>query len=218
MRTPSENNGNKENDHAGERPTAGDDPRSSTAIRKILKVLCNPQLAVALLNAQLKIRAKARLPLSVRLYGRIYFRAGGDVEFGDGVSLVGTLVPIEIVSHEGSHISIGEHTFINYGASITAYREVRIGRHCLLGHHLRIIDRNEYGLEQREIAPPAAPVLIEDHVWIGAHVIILPGARIGRNSAIGAGSVVTKDVPPNCLVVGNPARVLRQTIATDSPP
>jgi acetyltransferase-like isoleucine patch superfamily enzyme len=218
MRTPSENNGNKENDHAGERPTAGDDPRSSTAIRKIFKVLCNPQLAVALLNAQLKIRAKARLPLSVRLYGRIYFRAGGDVEFGDGVSLVGTVVPIEIVSHEGSHISIGEHTFINYGASITAYREVRIGRHCLLGHHLRIIDRNEYGLEQREIAPPAAPVLIEDHVWIGAHVIILPGVRIGRNSAIGAGSVVTKDVPPNCLVVGNPARVLRQTIATDSPP
>ena len=218
MRTPSENNGNKENDHAGERPTAGDDPRSSTAIRKILKVLCNPQLAVALLNAQLKIRAKARLPLSVRLYGRIYFRAGGDVEFGDGVSLVGTLVPIEIVSHEGSHISIGEHTFINYGASITAYREVRIGCHCLLGHHLCIIDRNEYGIEQREIAPPAAPVLIEDHVWIGAHVIILPGVRIGRNSAIGAGSVVTKDVPPNCLVVGNPARVLRQTIATDSPP
>ena len=209
MRTPSDN-GNKENDHAGERPTAGDDPRSSTAIRKILKVLCNPQLAVALLNAQLRIRAKARLPLSVRLYGRIYFRAGGDVEFGDGVSLVGTLVPIEIVSHEGSHISIGEHTFINYGASITAYREVRIGRHCLLGHHLRIIDRNEYGLEQREIAPPAAPVLIEDHVWIGAHVIILPGVRIGRNSAIGAGSVVTRDIPANCLAVGNPARVLRQ--------
>ena len=180
------------------------------AIRKILKVLCNPQLAVALLNAQLKIRAKARLPLSVRLYGRIYFRAGGDVEVGDGVSLVGTLVPIEIVSHEGSHISIGEHTFINYGASITAYREVRIGRHCLLGHHLRIIDRNEYGIEQREIAPPAAPVLIEDHVWIGAHVIILPGVRIGRNSAIGAGSVVTRDIPANCLAVGNPARVLRQ--------
>jgi acetyltransferase-like isoleucine patch superfamily enzyme len=88
----------------------------------------------------------------------------------------------------------------------------------LLGHHLRIIDRNEYGLEQREIAPPAAPVLIEDHVWIGAHVIILPGVRIGHNSAIGAGSVVTKDVPANCLAVGNPARVLRQMIATGSPP
>jgi maltose O-acetyltransferase len=218
MRTPPENNGNKENDRVGERPTAGDYPGSSTAIRKIFKVLCNPQLAIALLNAQLQIRAKARLPWSVRLYGRIYFRAGGDVEFGDGVTLVGTVVPIEIVSHEDSHISIGEHTFINYGASITAYREVRIGRHCLLGHHLRIIDRNEYGLEQREIAPTAAPILIEDHVWIGAHVIILPGVRIGRNSAIGAGSVVTKDVPANCLAVGNPARVLRQMTATGAPP
>jgi acetyltransferase-like isoleucine patch superfamily enzyme len=47
-------------------------------------------------------------------------------------------------------------------------------------------------------------------VWIGAHVIILPGVRIGHNSAIGAGSVVTKDVPANCLAVGNPARVLRR--------
>src|SRR6478735_3145659 len=111
MRTRSENNGNQENGRAGERPTARTEPRS-TAIRKIFKVLCNPQLAVALLNAQLQIRFKAaaRLPWSIRLYGRIYFRANGDVEFGDGVSLVGTVVPIEIVSHEGSHISIGEHT------------------------------------------------------------------------------------------------------------
>src|SRR4051812_12204397 len=143
MRTPSENNGNKENDYAGERPTAGDDPGSSTAIRKIFKVLCNPQLAVALLNAQLQIRAKAaaRLPWSVRLHGRIYFRAGGDVEFGDGVSLVGTVVPIEIVSHEGWDIPICGHAVINYGASFTAYREFRIGRARLLGHHRRLVER-----------------------------------------------------------------------------
>jgi maltose O-acetyltransferase len=205
----SENSGCTENDLGGERLAAGDDPSSSTAARKIFKVLGNPRLAVALLNAQLKLRTKARVPWSVRLYGRIYFRAGGDVELGCGVSLVGTVVPIEIVSHKGSHISIGDHTFINYGASLTAYREVRIGRHCLLGHHLRIMDKNEHGLEQRDITPPAAPVLIEDHVWIGARVIILPGVRIGRRSAIGAGSVVTKDVPANCIAAGNPARVLR---------
>jgi maltose O-acetyltransferase len=119
-------------------------------------------------------------------------------------------VPIEIVSHEGSHIAIGDHTFINYGASITAYGEVSIGRHCLLGHYLQITDENEHGLEQRETAPLAAPVVIEDHVWVGAHVTILPGVRVGRNSAIGAGSVVTKDVPANCLAAGNPARVLRR--------
>jgi maltose O-acetyltransferase len=120
--------------------------------------------------------------------------------------MVGNVVPIEIVSHMGSLISIGDHTFINYGTSISAYQQVTIGRHCLLGHHLRIVDKNEHGREQ----PEAAPIEIDDHVWIGAHTIVLPGVRIGRNSAIGAGSVVTKDVPANCLAVGNPARVVRR--------
>lgn len=183
---------------------------SQFTVHKLLKVLRDPRLALALLNAQISIRRKARLPLSVRLYGRIFFRAGGDVKFGNGVCLSADVVPIEIVSYKGSQISIGDHTFINYGASITAYQNVHIGRHCLLGHHLRIIDRNEHGLEQREVAPPAAPVTIEDHVWIGAHVIVLPGVRIGHNSAIGAGSVVTRDVPANSLAVGNPARVVRR--------
>jgi acetyltransferase-like isoleucine patch superfamily enzyme len=181
-----------------------------TVIRKVIKVLRDPRLAAALLNAQLSIRGRARLPLSVRLFGRICFRAGGEVEFGNGVCLVGNVVPIEIVSHRGSHISIGDHTFINYGTSVTAYQRVKIGRHCLLGHHLRIVDRNEHGIKQRDVPPPAAPVVIGDNVWIGSHSIILPGVCIGHNSAIGAGSVVTRDIPANCLAVGNPARVLRQ--------
>jgi acetyltransferase-like isoleucine patch superfamily enzyme len=197
-------------DRANARTVASDEAGSPsiTITRRILKVLRSPRLAAALCNAQLSIRGKARLPLSVRLFGRIRFTAGGRVEFGNGVCLVGSVVPIEIVSHKGSHISIGDHTFVNYGASITAYQHVKIGRHCLLGHHLRIVDRNECRM-QREVETPASPVTIEDHVWIGAHTIVLPGVRIGRNSAIGAGSVVTKDIPPNCLAVGNPARVLR---------
>ena len=186
------------------------DGRFRTVLRRAVKVLRDPHLAAALINAQVRIRGKARLPLSVRLIGRIRIRADGDVEFGQGVSLVGDVVPLEFVSYKGSRISIGHHTFINYGSSITAYKQVKIGRHCLLGHHLLIIDRNEYGIEQREVAPPAAPVIIEDHVWIGSHTIILPGVCIGRRAAIGAGSVVTRDIPANCLAVGNPARVVRQ--------
>ena len=186
------------------------DEGSRITVRKILKVLSSPRLAAALVNAQLRIRGKARVPLSVRLVGRIHLRADGDVEFGQGVALVGDVVPIEFVSHTGSRISIGDHTFINYGSSITAYEQVKIGRHCLLGHYTLIVDRNEHGIEQREVAPPAAPVIIEDHVWIGSHTIILPGVCIGRHAAIGAGSVVTRDIPANCLAVGNPARVVRQ--------
>jgi acetyltransferase-like isoleucine patch superfamily enzyme len=57
---------------------------------------------------------------------------------------------------------------------------------------------------------PSAPVKIGDHVWIGSRVIILPGVSIGDHAAVGAGSVVTKSIPPNCLAVGNPARVVRE--------
>jgi maltose O-acetyltransferase len=199
-----------EESQVADRYFASDDADSSITARKIMKVLRDPRLALALLNAQLCMRRKARLPLSVRLFGRICFRAGGNVEFGNGVCLVGNVVPIEIVSNKGSRISIGDHTFINYGVSITAFLQVKVGRHCLLGQNVRVVDKNEHGVEQREAAPPAAPILIEDHVWIGAHAIILPGVSIGRNSVIGAGSVVTKDIPANCLAAGNPARVVRQ--------
>jgi maltose O-acetyltransferase len=183
-------------------------------LRKALKVLRSPRLAAALINAQVRIRGKARLPLSVRLAGRIRLRGDGDVEFGHGVTLVGDVVPIELVSYKDARISIGDHTFINYGLSISAYKQVNIGRHCWLGHYTLILDRNEHGVEEREVAPPPAQVIIEDHVWIGSRAIILPGVRIGHHSVVGAGSVVTRDIPANCLAVGVPARVVRRFVRT----
>lgn len=181
-----------------------------TLIQKILKPIRDPRLAAALINAQVRMYGKARVPISVRLFGRVRLRGGGEVEFGQSVTMVGDIVPVELVSHQGARISIGEHSFINYGSSISAYKHVEIGRHCFLGHYTLIVDRNEHGVEHRELAPPPAPVIIEDHVWIGSRAIILPGISIGHHAVIGAGSVVTKDVAANCLVVGNPARVVRR--------
>jgi acetyltransferase-like isoleucine patch superfamily enzyme len=170
----------------------------ASSLRKILKVLKNPRLAVALLNAQIRIRGRARTPLSVRLVGRIRLAGSGHIEFGQGVTLMGNVVPVELISRKGARISIGDHTFINYGLSISAHKSVDVGRHCLLGHYLNIRDTDE------------SAVTIGDHVWIGAHVIILPGVSIGQHAAVGAGSVVTRDIPAYCLAVGNPARVVRQ--------
>jgi acetyltransferase-like isoleucine patch superfamily enzyme len=179
-------------------------------LQKFLEVIRDPRLASALINAQIRIRRKARVPVSVRLFGRVRFKGDGQVEFGQSITLVGDVVPLEFVAHPGARISIGDHTFINYGSSISAYKHVKIGRHCLLGHYTLIVDRNEHGVEQRELAPPAASVIIEDHVWIGSRAIILPGISIGTGAVVGAGSVVTRDVPANCLVVGNPARIVRR--------
>jgi acetyltransferase-like isoleucine patch superfamily enzyme len=187
-----------------------DDGGWHTTSRKIKKIVRSPLSAVPHLNAQFRIRGRARAPLSVRLVGRIHLSGPGDVGFGHGVALVGNVIPLEFAAYEGARISVGDHTFINYGTSITAYEQVTIGRHCLLGHHVIIVDKSAHGGEQRELARSPAPVIVEDEVWIGSHAIILPGVRIGRHAAIGAGSVVTKDVPAYCMAVGNPARVVRQ--------
>lgn len=187
----------------GERP-------SRVFIRKLLKALGSPRDAAAVISAQLHLRGKAKVPLSVRLRGRIMLKGDGEVEFGNGVSLVGNVVPIEIVCHKGARISIGDHTFINYGSSISAHKHIKIGCYCLLGHYVTLLDNNEHGVEQRDVPPPSAPVIIGDHAWIGSHVIILPGVSIGNHAAVGAGSVITKSIPPNCLAVGNPARVVRE--------
>jgi acetyltransferase-like isoleucine patch superfamily enzyme len=185
--------------------------------RKLLKVMKNPRLIVALLNAQLRLRVRGgtTVPLSVRLHGKIRTSGGGHLVLGNGVSLVGNIVPIEFVSHKGACIRIGDHTFINYGSSISAHELVSIGRHCLLGHYTLILDNKEHDFQRHCILPPSDPVVIEDFVWIGSHVCILPGVRIGHHSAVGAGSVVTSDIPPYCLAAGNPARVIRGIAAGD---
>jgi acetyltransferase-like isoleucine patch superfamily enzyme len=177
----------------------------------VLKGLSSPRLAVSLLNAQIRIRGRARTPLSVRLVGRIRLAGSGHIEFGQGVTLLGNVVPVELICRKGARISIGDHTFINYGLSISAHKSINIGRHCLLGHYLSIQDTDESAVEQSEMERSSkTAVTIGDHVWIGAHVIILPGVSIGQHSAVGAGSVVTRDIPAYCLAVGNPARVVRR--------
>ena len=112
----------------------------------------------------------------------------------------------------GYNIHIGDHVFLNFLCAILDTNEVRIGNHVMIGptvqiytaaHHLKAKERNQ-GLEV------AKPVTIEDNVWIGGGAILLPGVKIGLNAVVGAGAVVSRDVPPNTVVAGNPARVIKK--------
>ena len=122
----------------------------------------------------------------------------------------------------GAHVSIGARTFINVNAVFLDAAPIRIGADVLIGpgvqlltakHPLRAADRIIADRSQAPDAVPyrtdAAPVTIGRGVWLGAGTIVLPGVTIGDETTIGAGSVVTRDVPPGVLAFGQPCRVER---------
>jgi maltose O-acetyltransferase len=112
----------------------------------------------------------------------------------------------------GTYISIGAGTFVNYDCVFLDVAPIRIGEACQLGPKVQLltpthpVDPNErrLGWEAGE------PISIGDNVWLGGGAIVCPGVSIGDDTVIGAGSVVTKDVPARVVVLGNPARVVRE--------
>jgi len=111
----------------------------------------------------------------------------------------------------GSEIEVGSHTFINSGCTMLDGGHVTIGDYVLIGPSVSLYSvGHPLDLEERAAGWEfGLPIIIEDHVWIGGDCTILPGVTIGRGSVIGAGSVVTKSIPPMSLAVGNPCRVIR---------
>ena len=117
----------------------------------------------------------------------------------------------------GSNIFVGKNCFINYNCTILDNARVTLGDNCLLapnvsiytaGHALHPESRAfgyEYGIE----------VTIGNNVWIGGNTVVLPGVHIGDNVVIGAGSVVTKDIPDWSFAAGNPCRVIRAITEED---
>lgn len=117
----------------------------------------------------------------------------------------------------GSNIEVGENFFANYNFTVLDVGKVTIGNNAQIapnvsiytaGHPVHPDSRNsgyEYGID----------IFIGDNVWIGGNTCILPGVHIGNNVVIGAGSVVTKDIPDNVIAAGNPCRVIREITEND---
>ena len=117
----------------------------------------------------------------------------------------------------GSHIEVGKNFFANYNCSLIDVAKIKIGDNCMLapnvaiytaGHPVHPVSRNsayEYGKE----------VTIGDNVWLGGNTVVCPGVHIGSNVVIGAGSVVTKDIPDWSIAAGNPCKVIRSITEDD---
>jgi acetyltransferase-like isoleucine patch superfamily enzyme len=142
--------------------------------------------------------------------------AGSELSIGPHSTIgIGTMLILESRGEMQARLAIGHHTAINeYNNLRAAGGAINIGNYCQIAQFCTLVATNHttetllYMID----APwngSRTSIDIEDDVWIGANSVILPGVRIGRGSVIGAGSVVTKSVPPHAIYAGNPAKLIR---------
>lgn len=160
---------------------------------------------------------------SVVFYGRsvFYKRGVSSIEIGNGCrfrsSIISNRIGINrrcLISCMGlnARITIGRNSGFS-GVVIGSFSEIIIGNNIKCGANTLITDGDWHPEDAR--CPDPKPVYIEDNVWIGEGVKILKGVRIGINSVIGAGSVVTKDIPDNVIAAGNPCKVIRKLMVAN---
>ena len=171
--------------------------------------------------ASLTLRAAGRLycagvspvfmaPLSCAGEGRVIFGDRVVVGYGGGARLGSGEVRLQAAA--GAIIRVGARTHFNNNVEVFASGGVTIGSDCLIGDAVLIMDMDGHALApelRHQSAGATDAVTIEDNVWIGSRAIILKGVTLGAGCVVGAGSVVTRSVPPRTVVAGNPARSIR---------
>lgn len=145
--------------------------------------------------------------------GRITIGDNFYLSSGNGVNPIASNLQADVYVEPGAALTIGN----NVGMSSTRlwiHESARIGNNVKIGGCVLITDTDAHPMDymarrSSNKGTKSAPVVIEDDVWIGAHCIILKGVTIGARSVIGAGSVVTKSIPADCVAAGNPCRVIK---------
>jgi maltose O-acetyltransferase len=115
----------------------------------------------------------------------------------------------------GKYITVGARTFVNYGLMALDVAPITIGEDVQIGPNVQLLTPT-HPIDpelRRQKYEAAKPIVIGNNVWLGG-AIVLAGVTIGENSVIGAGAVVTRDIPPNVVAAGNPARVIREIAQT----
>lgn len=179
---------NRERMLAGD-PYISDDPENERLSQRGM------QLADAYHRAAVTDIEAAR-PLLVELLGGL----------GEGA----TIKPPLFVDY-GGHITVGPRTFVNVNLVALDVAPITIGADCQIGPNVQLLTPTHPTEAQprRDKLEAAEPIVLGDNVWLGGGVVVCPGVTIGENSVVGAGAVVTRDVPTNVLALGNPARVVR---------
>ncbi|NPC98335.1 sugar O-acetyltransferase [Nocardioides sp. zg-DK7169] len=152
------------------------------------------------LTAAYNATTSRQRPLRRRLLEQLLGALGNDVE----------LRPPLYVDY-GAQISVGARTFANFGLMALDVAPITIGADVMIGPNVQLLTpTHPVDPDLRRAKWEAAlPIVIGDNVWLGGGVVVCPGVTIGADTVVGAGAVVTRDLPPRVVAVGNPARVVR---------
>ncbi len=173
-----------------------------------------PPVSPNLRLAQLSLEPEARLAIgrgfaTERQAGNhIRLEARARLSLGERAWLRTQYGPNYLTAHAGARIEIGPDALVN-GAMLHAKAEIRIGCEARIGFGVRVLDADLHDLDCKT-PERIEPVSIGDRVWLGAGVLVLRGVTIGDDTVVGAGSIVTSDLPGGCLAVGAPARPIRE--------
>ena len=124
----------------------------------------------------------------------------------------GCYIEPPLYANWGKHTHLGNNVYVNFNLTLVDDTHIYIGNNVMIGPNVTIATAGHpiEPILREQITQFNIPVTIGDNVWIGAQCVILPGVSIGKNSVIGAGSIVTKDIPTNVVAMGNPCRVSRE--------
>lgn len=163
-----------------------------------------------------KITSLIKYDMGVLIRNPNYIRNEGKLKFGRGFSCGPGLI---IDVYKQGTLNIGTNVKFNHRVHLGVMKEITIGDNCLFASNIVIIDHNHgkyTGVDQsspEELAVmrvcESDEISIGSNVWIGENVCVLPGAKIGNNTIIGAGSIVKSKIPANSIVVGSPAKVIK---------
>lgn len=168
--------------------------------------------ALAIARARVALRACTEVGPRARVFGKSpEIRNHGAVRIGADFTTSNTFGTVQFATAQGGAIDIGDEVSVNYGTSLSARRGIRIGNRSKIGPYCILADSELPLPLDAPSGNPARAIEIGHDVWLGGRVTVLPGTRIGSGAVVSAGSVVSGDVPPNAVVAGNPARVLRIT-------
>jgi len=182
--------------------------------RKVIK-----PVAVSLISSfwtrwlKLRLGDRVQFGRNFQTNGRLVIRGPGRVVFGDDVNAWAHAEKNVLITYTpDSRITIGSGTRLN-GAGIMAYTHVEVGPRCILGSTL-VFDSDFHPLDPARRHDPdapvsCAPITLKENVWLGGQSAVLKGVTVGKNSVVAFRAVVSDDVPPNVVVVGNPARIVK---------